>query len=82
MQDTDVVLNYVNPSVHGIEQGEARHRSIRGLNLAEVRPTTLSEWLNKLGHNLLHTPLLRKILYIFFIKVTKHSVVTKEPQSP
>jgi hypothetical protein len=37
--------------------------NIRGLNLAAVRPTTvqltvMSEWLDKLRHNLLHKPAL------------------------
>jgi hypothetical protein len=34
----EVILNHVNPNVCGTGQGEAMHRSIRGLNLAAVRP--------------------------------------------
>jgi hypothetical protein len=37
----EVILNHVNLNVRGTGQGEARHRSIRDLNLAAVRPTTV-----------------------------------------
>jgi hypothetical protein len=49
--------------------------SIRGLDLAAVRPVTIqltavSEQLHKLRHKLLHKPALTENLCIFFINVT------------
>jgi hypothetical protein len=49
--------------------------SIRGLNLAAVRPTSdqltaVSEWLNKLKHNLLHKSALTETLCMSCIKIT------------
>jgi hypothetical protein len=35
-----VILNHVNPNVHGIERGEARHRKYKDLNMAALRPAT------------------------------------------
>jgi hypothetical protein len=49
--------------------------SIRGLNLAAVRPTAdqltaVSKWLNKLNHNLLHESALTETLCMSCINVT------------
>jgi hypothetical protein len=61
--------------------------SIRGLSLAAVKPTTdqlnssVSEWLNKLRHNLLDKPALTETLCISCINVT-YSAVAKGAQSP
>jgi hypothetical protein len=37
----EVIINHVNPNLHDIGEGEAILGSIRGLNLATVRPTTI-----------------------------------------
>jgi hypothetical protein len=33
MQDTEVILNHVNPNVHGIGQREAMHKKYKRLKL-------------------------------------------------
>jgi hypothetical protein len=40
--------------------------SIRGINFTVVKPTTVSEWLNKLRHNLLYKSALKGPLYILY----------------
>jgi hypothetical protein len=37
----EVILNHINPNVRGAGQGETMLRSVRCLNMAAVRPTTV-----------------------------------------
>jgi hypothetical protein len=39
-QQAEVIQNHGNEHVHGIGQGEARHKNVRGLNLAAVNLMT------------------------------------------
>jgi hypothetical protein len=60
--------------------------SVRGLNLAAVRPMTIEltevlEHLSNLTHKLLHKPALTENRCISCINVTKYSAVTKGTQS-
>jgi hypothetical protein len=69
-RQAEVILNHENPNVHGIGQGEPRHRkyeSMRGLNLVADKPTTVQVsncrflGLNKLRHKQLHYPALTDV---------------------
>jgi hypothetical protein len=74
-KQTEVILNHVNPNVHAIGQGEARHRKNKRLKLVDVWPTSfqLINWsfkvVPKLRHNLLHKPALADNLCIPCINV-------------
>jgi hypothetical protein len=71
----EVILNHVNPKYVVLDKEKPCIRSTEGFNLAAVRPTTdqltaVSEWLNKLKHNLLHKPTLIENLCRSRINVT------------
>jgi hypothetical protein len=40
MQDTELILNHVNPNIHVTGQGEARHRNMR-LKFGSCQATTI-----------------------------------------
>jgi hypothetical protein len=71
----EVILNCQHLIVHGTGQGEAMHRK-RTLNLAAVKPMTIQltssvlQWLNELGHNLLHKPALTENFCMYYLNVT------------
>jgi hypothetical protein len=82
-KQAEVIHNHLNPNMHATGQGEAMHRKYkRKYNLAEVKPaavrvSAVSEWINKLRHNLLHKPALTEVIRIVYITNIHYSIVTK-----
>jgi hypothetical protein len=40
-KQAEIIKNNLNPNAHAIGQEEAKHKSIRGLNLEAVKPTNV-----------------------------------------